>query len=177
MARASAAANITDRAHLPKADFITIYENVVRCIDREDNLIHYRLTWALQVNVVLAALLFVIDEDSASKFQMFYLVIIAAAGLTFTLTSLSAILAALTQLKFLRNELNRAAKAVDSVEFYIAPDQEKNRRLGNVVAQRTGFPRPYGVQKGIGRLGDFAPLIYCAAIFLIWGIMLANILV
>lgn len=152
---------------LSKQDFICVYENSLRCIDREDNLIHYRHTWALQINVALVALLFVQDKVQLGITQKTLLVTVSAVGMIFTAISFFAILAARKQLKHIRTRLEDAARAVDWPPIFPC-NSEREDRFDNVITIRTGFPRPYGVQRGIWHIGDYASLGYCLILWAFW---------
>jgi hypothetical protein len=160
---------------LKRSEFVVIYENTIRCIDREDNLIHYRLTWALQINVALVALLFVMDKVQAYIRAEPYLLVLSSVGVVFTLTSWSAIKAAQVQLKYLRKSLVSAASCVSKEECFLDHIGVHDRVLDNIIATHTGLPRPYGIQGRGGNLGDHAPSIYCWSIMVVWfGIGVAS---
>lgn len=154
---------------LSRASFLSIYEGTVRCIDREDNLIHYRLSWALQMNAALAAILFIINNVSPYININASLIIISFSGMLFTFVSWLAIKAAQVQLRYLRKNLECAAEHVSVGEFDTQHVDQSDRKKNNIVAVRTGLPRPYGIQSGAGKLGDYAPWIYCWSIMLVWG--------
>lgn len=154
------------KPRLDKPEFVVIYDKTIRCIDREDNLIHYRLTWALQINVALIALIFLTDKVAPYVRVEPYLVVLSSVGVVFTLTSWSAIKAAQVQLNYLVDRLECAASHVSKEQSYLDHISVKDR--DNVIATYTGMPRPYGIQSGFGILGDHAPTIYCWFIMAVW---------
>jgi hypothetical protein len=56
-----------------------LYEQALKCIDREENLIHYRMTWGLQWNVgAFAALVVLLSSELQDRYKE-----IIASGLAF----------------------------------------------------------------------------------------------
>jgi hypothetical protein len=160
---------------LSKPDFVCLYENSLRCIDREDNLIHYRHSWALQINVALVALLFVQDKISLRISPEALIVIVSLVGAIFTSISFFAILAARKQLKHIRRRLEDAARAVEWPPI-LACDSTREDEFKNVITAQTGFPRPFGVQRSIWRIGDFSSLAYCGILVIFWvAIFIRNV--
>lgn len=155
---------------LPKADFIQIYESTLRCIDREDNLIYYRLTWALQINVALIALLFLVDKVQPPLKPSYLVAVISVSGMVFTFISLLAIRAARKQLECLRTHLDFAANHVDKRQFF----RKHVAKASGPIDERTGFPRPYGVQEGSRALGDHASTVYCVSLIIGWVLILGS---
>lgn len=77
------------------------YEYIAHQINREDTLVNYRLTWALQLNGFLFAALALVGKDVAGPVKAFFEFAIPLIGLSVTIAGFIGILAAQRQLRYL----------------------------------------------------------------------------
>jgi hypothetical protein len=86
----------------------SLFEQFLRCLDREENLIHYRLTWGLQWNIACFAALFAIEHSEIQiSFKPYVQIVLVIFGISVSTLSLIAIMAAHKQTNFLFEQLNR----------------------------------------------------------------------
>jgi len=135
----------------------TLFENFLRCLDREENLIHYRLTWGLQWNlamIVLVVALLAKYQDSLSITTLLALFFLSAVGAGASLLSFIGVRAAHKQSEFLMNSIQS--------KLGIENDEDWSR---------SEFIRPYGSRSGIHidarRASAYFPLVF----ILIWLIL------
>jgi len=137
--------------HLTPDERQTLFENFLRCIDREENLIHYRLTWGLQWNLASFGALFALQQISIeNNFKFTIYILISFFGIVATILSIIGIAAAHLQAEFLIKSINRRLGVTDD------------------NWDSTEFIRPYGDPATIHRparwVSKFLPLLF----ILIW---------
>jgi hypothetical protein len=82
------------------------YEQALRCIDREENLIHYRMSWGLQWNMGALAALFVLQNSNLEDLVKVIIdLLLAGLGIAVSSIALIAIMGAHAQSQFVMNTL------------------------------------------------------------------------
>jgi hypothetical protein len=131
-----------------------LFEQFLRCLDREENLIHYRLTWGLQWNIASFAALFAIQHTDVPEGAMPWVrVALVVFGISVSILSLIAIQAAHEQTKFLICQLNRRLK----IKYHDWDETEFIRPYGN----------PSSVHRRARRVSAFFPLVF----IILWGLV------
>jgi hypothetical protein len=136
-----------------------LFQQFLQCLDREENLIHYRMTWGLQWNIACFAALFAVlfaSKNSALpvNFTPYVQIVIAFFGGAVSIFSLIGIQAAHKQTTFLIDTLNL--------------------RLGvkHHDWENTEFIRPYGdpasVHRSARRVSGFLPILFIFLWFLVF---------
>lgn len=123
------------------------YEYVAHQINREDTLVNYRLTWALQLNGFLFAALALVSKDITGPVKAFFEFAIPLIGLSVTVAGFIGVLAAQRQLRYLTSLWNE--------ERY----PEWPRPFGDARAFRLGTYPAYGPMV-ILSLAWFALLVF-----------------
>jgi hypothetical protein len=121
-----------------------LYEQILRCLDREGNLTHYRQLWGLQWNAACFAGFFVLQNtQSSSPFRAIAEVALAVLGSAAAILSYIGIRAAHEQVEFLIKSIterlgvrNHDWNATEFVRPYGDPDSA--HRWGRRIA--TAFP-------------------------------------
>lgn len=104
-----------------------LYDQFLRCLDREENLIHYRISWGLQWNIALFTAICAIMFTSKSDFTCYIIsIIVSTLGILISLSSFVGVRAAHVQSQFL----------IDTVE--------KKLSIENCNWSKSEFLRPYG---------------------------------
>jgi membrane associated rhomboid family serine protease len=133
-----------------------LYEQFLRCIDREENLIHYRMTWGLNVNIAFVAAViacFNID-DLAIRSAYHITVFLAVFGALFSVVSFVGVQAAHKQTR------------------YLIGDVERRLDLHSDDWNKTGFLRPYGDPRSVhphARVVSTTFPLICALLWLLVG--------
>lgn len=84
-----------------------LFDQFLRCIDREENLIHYRITWGLQWNIgCLAALVALYVSQPAMHYIPWYAIGLGIFGGSASVLSTMGVLAAQDQTAYLIKMLN-----------------------------------------------------------------------
>ena len=110
-----------------------LYEQFLRCVDREENLIHYRMTWGLQCNIALFGALFATQNylNMSDNLKALIEIIIAVFGGVASLLSSDGVKAAHEQTDYLKKQLCARLEIKDDDEDWV----------------RTEFLRPFGGSK------------------------------
>lgn len=129
----------------------TLFDQFLRCLDREENLIHYRLSWGLQWNIACFAAIFALPTAGlTSNLRAGIYIVIAFFAAAASLLSLIGILAAQKQTAYLIDNLNHRLGV-------------KNDDWDESVVE---FIRPYGDRSGPHRtarmVSTFLPLLFIA---------------
>ena len=155
--------------------FEKYYDFTIRCIDREDNLTHYRLTWALSVNTVLFGFVFASKWDNwLGEYANYFVRGASLYGILLTFFSLKAIYAAQNQLKYLMKSLEDAARKVDPALRIDSTSKMDHEKFNNIIHERTGYPRPFGDGSYLAgkhkfiQWGKWGASTYCWMIIGIW---------
>jgi len=133
----------------------SLFEQFLRCLDREENLIHYRLTWGAQWNIACFAALFALKSGGVEISILPYIeIVLVVFGFSSSILSLIAILAAHQQTTYLIEQLN------------------KRLQVGNHDWDSTEFIRPYGdptnVHRSARRVSAFFPLLFIVLWFFVF---------
>lgn len=152
---------------MDQADRRALFDQFLKCLDREENLIHYRMSWGMQWNVALlgAAIIFFGAHISTAGFAVeivtlkkWSILIIAALGVLSGYLSHIGIRAAHTQTKYLIDQLEKRLGVEDN-------DWSK-----------VEFIRPYGDPESVHpkarKVSAFFPLLFsvfwaCVALFVL----------
>jgi hypothetical protein len=136
-----------------------LFEQFLRCLDREENLVHYRLTWGLQWNVACFAAFFLLVSQDRNLVIDVGMIGLAIVGVLISIISFIGVSAAQAQSQFL----------IEQIE----------QRLGireNDWSQ-TEFIRPYGdparVHKPARRVSILFPLSF-AFFWILGSVILAS---
>lgn len=133
-----------------------VYDQFLRCVDREENLIHYRITWGMQWNIAAFVAVFAYYGENGipSFLSLCAAIVIVLAAFASSVMTYFGVQAAHGQISFL----------IDSL----------NRRLGlesQTAWESSEFLRPYGepsqMHKPARRVSFFLPLVFAV----IWGLM------
>lgn len=121
-----------------KNDHYRIYESIWRNIDREDTLVNQRITWAVLLSGGLFAATALLANVAASPptkitqpVQALFLalmIVLAIVGIIFSLRVREGVMAAQSQINYLKNEYAR----------YLTPDCE------SLFERQYKLPRPFG---------------------------------
>lgn len=85
---------------------VHLYEQALKCIDREENLIHYRMTWGLQWNVgAFAALVVLSSSDMENRYKEIIASGVAFFGIIVCAIAFIAVMAAHRQSWFVISNL------------------------------------------------------------------------
>jgi hypothetical protein len=101
------------RSNLTYNEGRDLFDQFLRCIDREENLINYRLTWGLQWNIACFAALFAMESGSmapgniAPEAKPFIQLLLSTFGMVSSTLSSIGVRAAHAQSKYLIGELNK----------------------------------------------------------------------
>jgi hypothetical protein len=149
--------------------YLDIYEYTCRCIEKEDSLIHHRMSWALQVNATVIAFIFVNDAflNNVPGRESLFIVFGSIFGIFFTIISFLAIRSAVAQLDYLTESLNHVSDKLEDGPYEVVVTSPKMRRITNRVQTNSGLPRPFGAD-GSFDFARFAPQAYCIAIISAW---------
>lgn len=84
-----------------------LFEQFLKCIDREETLIHYRLMWGMQWNIATFAALIAIQQITIPEWYKFAVILILSLfGIMATTLSFIGIIAAHRQTEYLIKEIN-----------------------------------------------------------------------
>ncbi|MGP8026510.1 MAG: hypothetical protein ACLPJJ_07355 [Acidocella sp.] len=136
---------------LSPEDRRALFAQVMQCLEKEDNLIHYRMTWGLQWNIACFAALFAVLFAAKNAYISvnripFFEIALAFVGIVVSVLSLIGILSVHKQTTFLIVELTK--------------------RLGikNHDWEDSEFIRPYGdpstVHRNARRVSAFLPILF-----------------
>ena len=131
-----------------------LYDQFLRCIDREENLIHYRMSWGMQWNIAAFASLFAAYElNNASKplYFIFSSIIVLSAFFANWLTY-NSVKAAHTQVEYLIESIERRIGARTELEW-----------------ENSEFVRPYGEKTKIHMPARRASKYFPHIFSIIWG--------
>jgi len=117
-----------------------LYEQFLRCIDREENLVHFRLTWGIQWNAAILAAIFAMSSLPLGPSLEFSIrIILSGLGALSGWLSYTGVSAAFEQSRYLIDEVERRLK----IPKYENPeDHHKKERDW----ESSEFMRPFGQQ-------------------------------
>jgi hypothetical protein len=145
------------------------YMVVLSCLAREDNWIHYRLMWSIQINVAFIAAVVVTFTSAANGISETALwggrFVIGLSGIILTFLCLGAIKAACSQNQYLK-------EYVQDLAAQYGPSTAVPGEADNVIEQLTGYPRPFGADRGF-RSGYQVPQNFSHILAFYWGILMA----
>jgi hypothetical protein len=91
-----------------------LYEQFLRCIDREENLIHYRLTWGIQWNAAILAAVFAMSQLQLPEvLQLVIRILLSILGAASGYLSFAGVNAAFKQSAYLIDEVERRLNIQD----------------------------------------------------------------
>ncbi len=131
----------------------------VRCITREDNLRHQRLSWALQVNLALLASLFLVYEgisDRELAEAVFY--VGSVMGAVVSGISAYAIRSANRQFSYLKKFIESKFEDYDKA------------KIDSALFGETDFPRPFGDYDSKS-FGFLAPSAFAILFVILWALL------
>ena len=139
------------------ADRKALYEQALRCLDREENLIHYRMSWGLQWNIGGLAALVVLQNSSLQQ-QTKAAIDLLTAGFGIVVSGIAfvAILAAHSQSWFVVNTL-------------CAGLEVKNHYWDNE------FIRPYGNPNSVHRIARWISKYLFLMIAALWVMLIIAV--
>lgn len=147
------------------------YESICRCIEKEDNLINHRMSWALQVNATVVAFIFVNDKFLGGHLNLHspnvFVIIGSLFGIFFTVISYLAIYSAIQQLEYLTDSLNFVSDKLDDGPYDVFMGRRPVGSTSNTIHAKSGLPRPFGEVSAID-FARIAPQAYCIAIIAVW---------
>jgi hypothetical protein len=128
-----------------------IYMQALQLIDREENLIHYRMSWGLQWNVATFALLVALQSTSIPpNVKSAIEIILTLFGEAICLSALFAVIAAHTQSWYVIRSLC-VALGDDKREW------------------KSEFIRPYGHERSVHRPARWLSSIIFIVLIILWG--------
>jgi hypothetical protein len=131
-----------------------VFEQFLRCIDREENLIHYRMSWGLQCNLAFFAGIIALQQLDL-KYQLGSYILdlkswadmgVAILGGVASVLSTIGIRAAHTQTEFLKRQLAKRLRVASDHDW-----------------ENTEFIRPYGewdIHKAARKISAIIPLLF-----------------
>jgi len=130
-----------------------LYEQFLRCVDREENLIHYRMTWGLQCNIALLAALFATQNylNMSDNLKALIEIIIAVFGGVASFLSSEGVKAAHQQTDYLKTQLSARLEIKNDDEEWV----------------RTEFLRPFGGSR-IHRMARYISAYLPGLFILFW---------
>ncbi|MNM32252.1 hypothetical protein D3C81_428410 [compost metagenome] len=142
-----------------------LFEQVLRCLDREENLIHYRMSWGLQWNFAwLAALgavlfaeqnsLFPMDDKLATTIKYFIVFLISISGVIVSVVSFIGIQAAHSQVKFLIDQLEKRLQ-IHHPDDWVSSE----------------FIRPYGQRDSVHPIARKVSAFFPLAFAFLWALI------
>ena len=146
-----------------------IFEQFLQCLDREENLTHYRMSWGLQCNLALFAAVFALESLTPAitgnvinpTLKWWGTGVIAATGLATSVLAALGVRAAHRQTDYLKRELE--------VRLGIPADRPGNDD-SNADWRKTEFIRPFGhweLHHNARKISAILPLIFGLLWFLI----------
>lgn len=137
---------------LRAAERQALFEQFLKCIDREENLIHYRLTWGLQWNLACVASVIALQNiESIKDVRLYIYGIVAFIAAIVSFLSFVGVHAAHKQTNYLIKEIEERLKIGQSSD---GVDAWKNSE----------FIRPFGVKdtvhKNARRISFFVPIVF-----------------
>lgn len=151
-----------------------LYEQFLRCLDREENLIHYRTTWGMQWNAAAFASLIGLNNLPKIDDRLYLVVTIIVVGSALCASILSALSidAAHMQTDYLIKSLNRRLGFIKDEKIEKLGDDDQAKWLDSI------FLRPYGefntVHRNARLISRFIPLIFSLVWFLIFGYLIIK---
>ncbi len=144
-----------DPASLSRDDRRNLFDQALRCIEREEDLIHYRLTWGMQWSAACLAAIFAAWQFHIPSALLYpFFILTALLGIFVGILCRVGIKAAHTQSQFVLDQLEA--------------------RLGIEDHNWAGteFIRPYGDPNGVHRRARFVSGFFPFAFSLFWAVVI-----